>query len=99
MDMMMLAEAAQSVGTEGMTQATQLIGNQGLMIMGGALGAGITTMGGARGIGMIGASALESIARQPEAGGRIFTSMLISAALIEGFTLFAIIICLLAIMK
>jgi len=86
MDMSMLAEV------------TPLIGDEGLKILGGAVGAGLSTIGGARGIGMIGASALESIARQPEAGGRIFTTILISAALIEGFTFFAIIICLLAIL-
>ncbi|MEN8128085.1 MAG: ATP synthase F0 subunit C, partial [Planctomycetota bacterium] len=38
---------------------------------------------------------VEAIARQPEAGGRIFTTMIIAAALIEGVTLFALIICLL----
>lgn len=57
-----------------------------------ALGAGLIVIGAARGIGNIGASAVESIARQPEAGGRIFTAMLLSAALIEGFTFFALLI-------
>ena len=45
------------------------------------------------GIGNIGGRACEAIARQPEAGGRIGTNMIISAALIEGFTFFAIVIC------
>jgi len=53
-------------------------------------------MGGAKGIGLIGSHAVDAIARQPEAGGRIFTSMIISAALIEGATLFAVVLCLLA---
>ena len=44
------------------------------------------------------ASATEAIARQPEAGGRIFTTMIIAAALIEGVTLFGLIICLLAVL-
>lgn len=57
-----------------------------------SIGAGLIVIGAARGIGNIGASAVESIARQPEAGGRIFTSMLLSAALIEGFTFFALLI-------
>lgn len=57
-----------------------------------AIGAGLIVIGAARGIGNIGASAVESIARQPEAGGRIFTAMLLSAALIEGFTFFALLI-------
>lgn len=61
-----------------------------------AVGIGIAVLGAAKGIGMIGANACEAIARQPEAGGRIFTSMIISAALIEGFTFFALVICMLA---
>ncbi|NJL32255.1 MAG: ATP synthase F0 subunit C [Phycisphaerales bacterium] len=60
--------------------------------IGASIGAGIIVMGAARGIGNIGASAVEAIARQPEAGGRIFTAMLISAALIEGFTFFALLV-------
>lgn len=57
-----------------------------------AIGIGLIVIGAARGISRIGASAVESIARQPEAGGRIFTSMLLAAALIEGFTFFALLI-------
>jgi len=57
-----------------------------------AIGMGLIVIGAARGIGRIGGSAVESIARQPEAGGRIFTSMLLAAALIEGFTFFALLI-------
>ncbi|MBI1337487.1 MAG: ATP synthase F0 subunit C [Phycisphaera sp.] len=66
-------------------------GDAGLAI-GVSLGAGLIVIGAAKGIGNIGSSAVESIARQPEAGGRIFTSMLLSAALIEGFTFFALLI-------
>jgi F-type H+-transporting ATPase subunit c len=66
--------------------------NPGLGLVGAGLGAGLVVIGAARGIGNIGSSAVESIARQPEAGGRIFTSMLIAAALIEGFTFFALLI-------
>jgi F-type H+-transporting ATPase subunit c len=61
-----------------------------------AVGVGIVVLGAAKGIGAIAASAVEAIARQPEAGGRIFTSMIISAALIEGFTFFALVICMIA---
>ncbi len=60
--------------------------------IGASIGAGLIVMGAARGIGNIGSSAVEAIARQPEAGGRIFTAMLISAALIEGFTFFALLV-------
>lgn len=67
--------------------------------LGAALGTGLIVIGAARGIGNIGASAVEAIARQPEAGGQIFTSMLLSAALIEGFTLFGVVVTLLIALK
>ncbi len=63
--------------------------------LGGAFGAGIVILGAGYGIGIIGARAVESIARQPEVAGNIQTAMLISAALIEGATFFALIICML----
>ena len=63
------------------------IGAAGIMI-----GAGIGIAGAARGIGNIGGSAVEAIARQPEAKGSIGTNMIIAAALIEGFTFFALVI-------
>lgn len=59
-----------------------------------AIGAGIVILGAGLGIGKIGASAVESIARQPEATGAIQTAMIIAGALIEGAALFALIICL-----
>jgi F-type H+-transporting ATPase subunit c len=69
--------------------------NYGLALIGAGIGAGIAVLGGGIGVGAIGGRACEAIARQPEAGGRIFTTMIISAALIEGFTFFAIVLCLL----
>ena len=63
--------------------------------LGGAFGAGLVILGAAYGIGSIGAKAVESMARQPEVAGNIQTAMLISAALIEGATFFALIICML----
>ena len=65
-----------------------------LGIMGAGLGAGIVALGAGLGIGRIGGSAMEAIARQPEASGRIQTAMIIVAALIEGVALFGVIICL-----
>ena len=56
-------------------------------------GAGLTTCGAAYGIGRLAGSALESMARQPEVAGNIQTAMIIAAALIEGFTFFALVIC------
>ncbi len=61
-----------------------------------AIGAGIAVVGGALGIGMIGKAANESIARQPEAAGPIGTNMILTAALVEGATLFAVVVGLLA---
>lgn len=48
------------------------------------LGAGLIVIGAGLGIGKIGSSAMDAIARQPEASGKIQTAMLIAAALIEG---------------
>jgi F-type H+-transporting ATPase subunit c len=75
-----------------MPLADALISDKGLAIAGAGIGMGIAVLGGGKGIGQIGGSAVEGIARQPEAGGRIFTSMIIAAALIEGFTFVAIIL-------
>ncbi len=61
-----------------------------------AVGAGLAVIGAGIGIGRIGGSAMEAIARQPEAGGKIQTAMIISAALIEGAALFAIVVALIA---
>jgi len=60
-----------------------------------AAGAGLVILGAGFGIGKIGASAVESMARQPEVASNVQTAMLIAAALIEGVTFFALIICLL----
>ncbi len=74
--------------------ADVLIDGNGLALLGAGLGAGLVTIGAAKGIGSLASSAVESQARQPEAGGRIFTSMIIAAALIEGFTFFALVVCM-----
>ena len=65
--------------------------------MGAAVGAGLAAIGAGIGIGRIGASAMEAIARQPEAVGDIRSNMIVSAALIEGVAFFAVIICALVI--
>jgi len=59
-----------------------------------AIGAGLTVFGAGIGIGWIGGKAMDAIARQPEAASMIQTSMIIAAALIEGATLFAIVVVL-----
>ena len=61
-----------------------------------AIGAGLAAIGAGIGIGKIGGSAMDAIARQPEAGGDIRMSMIIAAALVEGVALFAVVVCFLA---
>lgn len=71
-----------AVGADGVSVGTGLA----------VIGAGLAVLGAGRGIGQIGGSALESIARQPEAGARIAANMIIAAALVEGAALFAIVV-------
>jgi F-type H+-transporting ATPase subunit c len=93
-----LAAGPGTTGTGTTTGTTtddgRVFGDRGLGILGACIGAGLVIIGAARGIGAIGSHAVDAIARQPEAGGRIFTSMIIAAALVEGATLFAIVVCL-----
>jgi F-type H+-transporting ATPase subunit c len=90
------AQPAPETATPAVSQTTpQSSLNYGLALIGAGIGAGISVLGGGIGVGAIGGRACEAIARQPEAGGRIFTTMIISAALVEGFTFFAIVVCLL----
>jgi F-type H+-transporting ATPase subunit c len=76
--------------------ANGILEAKGLKVLGGGLGAGLVVIGGGLGIGRIGASAVESMARQPEAAGTINVAMLITAAMIEGATLFGVLGCFLA---
>lgn len=62
----------------------------------GAFGAGIVLLGAGLGIGKIGAAAVESMARQPEVAGDIRGAMIVAAALVEGATFFALIVCMIA---
>ncbi len=66
----------------------------GVIEFSGAFGAGMVAIGAAFGIGKLSAAAFESMARQPETAGTIFTTTLVTAALIEGFTFFALYICM-----
>jgi len=58
--------------------------------------AGLAVLGGGPGIGRIGAAACDSVARQPESSNTIFTNMIITAGMVEGATLFAVLIGLLS---
>ncbi len=70
-----------------------------LHYFGAALGAAIAVVGAGLGIGRLASAALEGTARQPEMAGDIRTTMIIAAALIEGVTLFALVICILLALK
>lgn len=63
-----------------------------------ALGAGLAVLGAGIGVGKIGGSAMEAIARQPEASGKIQTAMIIAAALVEGVALFGVVAALLGVL-
>jgi len=78
--------------------STVWLHSSGLALIGATIGAGLVIFAGAGGIGRIGSTAAESIARQPESSGPIFNIGLITAAMVEGATLFAIIVCLLAVL-
>src|SRR5580765_1959387 len=96
------AHAAEAgAGTAAATPARDgsFLTTDGAKKLGGAIGAGLAVIGGAAGIGRIGGSAVESIARQPEASGQISTAMIITAAMIEGATLFAVVVGMLAVLK
>lgn len=88
------AASAQAPETGPGVTDSPLLTDAGAKALGAGIGLGLIIIGAGRGIGAIGSHAVDAIARQPEAGGRIFTSMIISAALIEGATLFAIVVAL-----
>ena len=93
----LLAGSAVALGAdeETATTAAEAAGS-GLTGMGYGIGMGLAVIGAGLGIGKIGSSAVESIARQPEASGPITTGMLLTAAFVEGATLFAVVVALLA---
>jgi len=96
----LLMATSSAVAADGDEQAASgsLLDSVGAKGIGGGIGAGLVVMGGAAGIGRIGGSAVESMARQPEVAGQISTAMIITAAMIEGATLFAVLGCFLALL-
>ena len=71
---------------------------RGIAIVGACFGAGLCAIGGGYAIARIGSKCIESIARQPEAAGTMFAPMIVSAAMVEGGMLFAIVVCLLGVL-
>lgn len=89
------AMSSTAMAAEGAEMANQFVPiGKGLAA---GLAAGLSVIGGGIGIGKIGSSAVEAIARQPEAVGPIGTNMILTAALVEGATLFAVVVGLLGI--
>jgi len=78
---------------------TRLFDDKGAKSFAGSIGAGLVLMGGGAAIGRIGSAAVESMARQPEVAGTINTAMLITAAMVEGATLFGVVVCLLGVLN
>ncbi len=70
--------------------------NSGMKGLGYGIGMGLAVVGAGLGIGRIGGSAVESVARQPEASGSILTNMVLTAAFVEGVALFAVVVAFLA---
>ena len=91
------AEAAAAAAAEAAESLARASG-AGFKGIGGGLAAGLGALGAGVGIGQIGGSAVASIARQPEMSGTIFTNMIITAALVEGVALFAVVIGLMGIL-
>lgn len=81
---------AQEAGGNAVNQSAQAWT---LINLSGAFGCGLVVIGASYGIGRLAGSALESMARQPEVAGNIQVAMIIAAALIEGFTFYALFIC------
>ena len=79
-----------------LAQAADAVMSLGIDKLGACLGAGIAAIGAGMGIGKIGASAMEAIARQPESASDIRSNMIVIAALVEGVSLFAVIVCVLS---
>lgn len=90
------AHAQPTAGAAKATEGSYFLTTDGARKVGGAIGAGLAVIGAGAGIGRIGGSAVESMARQPEAAGQISTAMIITAAMIEGAALFGVVVGLLA---
>ncbi len=74
-------------------------GYRAIALLGVCLGVGLIAVGGGMAIAKIGAACIESIARQPEAGGSMFAPMVVAAAMIEGAMFFAILVCAYVVME
>lgn len=91
--LVVLAVVVLAVATPAMAAEGAGLGLLGDITFSGAFGAGLVAIGAAYGIGKLASAALESMARQPEVAGNLQVAMIIAAALIEGFTFYALFVC------
>jgi F-type H+-transporting ATPase subunit c len=89
------ALAAAADGAPAASLSSVVTSGRGLELVGAGLAAGLACLGAGLGIGRLAASSVESMARQPEASGDIRGAMILTAALIEGVCLFAVVVGLL----
>lgn len=73
-----------------------LLAAEGVAQMGAAIGAGLAAIGAGIGVGRIGGQAMDAMARQPEVMSKLFTNMIVAAALVEGVALFAVVVAFLS---
>ena len=90
-----MLSAISTVLLQAATQAADLGAAYGIGSLGAGLGAGLAVIGAGLGIGRIGGSAMDAVARQPEASGDIRANMILTAAFVEGVALFAVVVCFL----
>jgi len=93
---MLVLPALAMLAATGTASAADPVAGVNLTGLGAGLAAGLAVLGAGVGVGRIGGSAVESIARQPEASGKIFLYMIITAALVEGVALFGVVVGLVA---
>ncbi len=89
----MLSMATPALAQDPVTPTAPAAAGWTLIDLSASFGVGLVVIGAAAGIGKLASAALESMARQPEVAGNIQTAMIIAAALIEGFTFYALYIC------
>jgi F-type H+-transporting ATPase subunit c len=95
---MALTSSTASAATGSTGVLAEAAAGSGIGYLGAGIGAGLALIGAGLGIGRIGGSAVEGIARQPEAAGKIQGPMILTAAFVEGVCLVALVVCLLIVL-
>jgi F-type H+-transporting ATPase subunit c len=90
--LLLFPEAAAAAPSASLLASGLMLGQGEMSGLGAGLAAGLAVVGAGIGIGRIGGSAVEAIARQPEMAGRVFINMILTAALVEGVALFAVVV-------